>query len=161
MVQDRLRDGTRIAQLVASELTGDREALAQVVVVDADPDVEPTDDGALAYRVAHVSDPEAVDVGDRGQTTVDEGLDAERTVLAEVFVQPERARVEFVVAPDAAADAAAETAVTDDETGLRVRPKAVDPPRTLVFVEDGADAKRIISVHKAVVATMEESTGPV
>jgi len=158
MVQDRLRDGTRIAQLVASELTGDRRALAQVVVVDADPDVEPTADGALAYRVAHVSDPAAIAVGDRGQTTVDEDVDAERTVLAGVFVQPERARVEFVAAPDVAADAAAEAAVTNDETGLRVRPKAVDPPRTLVFVEDGADAKRVIPVFKEVVAAIGEST---
>ena len=150
MVQDRLRDGTRIAQLVASELTGDREALAQVVVADADPDVEPTDDGALAYRVSHVADPEAITVGDRGGTTVDEGVDAERTPIAEVFVQPERARVEFVAAPDVAAEAGA-------EAELRVRPKAVDPPRTLVFVEDGADAKRVLPAFKKVVVAVETS----
>ena len=150
MVQDRLRDGTRIAQLVASEITGDRESLAGVVVVDADPDVEPTDDGALAYRVAHVSDPDAVAVGDRGETTIDERVDAERTTLAEVFVHPERARVEFAVAPDAAAAAAA-------EAELRVRPKAVDPPRTLVFVADGAEAKRVMPVFTSVTATVEES----
>ena len=148
MVQDRLHDGTRIAQLVASEITGDREALARVVVVDADPDVEPADDGALAYRVAHVSDPEAVTVGDRGQTTIDEGVDAERTTLAEVFVHPERARVEFGTAPDVAADVAT-------ESGLRVRPKAVEPPRTLVFVADGAEAKRVIPVFESVVETIE------
>ncbi|MEA1931829.1 MAG: hypothetical protein U9O06_09810 [Euryarchaeota archaeon] len=158
MVQDRLRDGTRIAQLVASELTGDREALAQVVVADADPDVEPTADGALAYRVAYVADSDAIAVGDRGQTTIDESVDTERTTLAEVFVQPERARVEFVVAPDVAADATTEAAVNDDETGLRVRPKAVKPPRTLVFVEDGADAKRVIAVFKEVVAASDEPT---
>ncbi|MFC7042825.1 hypothetical protein [Halonotius sp. GCM10025705] len=44
MVQDRLRDGKRIAQLLASELTGDQSALATVVVADADPDVEATDE---------------------------------------------------------------------------------------------------------------------
>ena len=148
MVQDRLRDGTRIAQLVASELTGDREALAQAVVADADPDVEPTADGAFAYRVDHVADPDAIAVGDRGATTVDE--DAERTTVAEVFVHPERARIEFVAAPDAAADAAA--------TELRARPKAVDPPRTLVFVEDGAEAKRVIPVFGRVVTAITEST---
>jgi len=135
MVQDRLRDGTRIAQLVASELTGDRRSLARVAVVDADPDVEPTADGAFAYRVVRVADPAAITVGDRGGTSVDEGAD--RTTLAEVFVQPDRARVEFVAAPDAAAESAADAA-------LRVRPKAVDPPRTLVFVEDGAEAKRVV-----------------
>ena len=150
MVQDRLRDGTRIAQLVASEITGDRESLAGVVVVDADPDVEPTDDGALAYRVAHVSDPDAVAVGDRGETTIDERVDAERTTLAEVFVHPERARVEFAVAPDVAAEAAA-------EAEIRVRPKAVDPPRTLVFVADGAEAKRVMTVFKSVTAAIGES----
>ena len=150
MVQDRLRDGTRIAQLVASELTGDREALAQVVVVDADPEVDATDDGALAYRVAHVADPEAITVGDRGQTTIDEGVDAEQTILAAVFVHPERARVEFAVAPELAAEAAA-------EAEIRVRPKAVDPPRTLVFVEDGAAAKRVVPVFKRVVGTVEQS----
>ena len=150
MVQDRLRDGTRIAQLVASEITGDRESLAGVVVVDADPDVEPTDDGALAYRVAHVSDPDAVAVGDRGETTIDERVDAERTTLAEVFVHPERARVEFAVAPDVAAEAAA-------EADVRARPKAVDPPRTLVFVADGAEAKRVMTVFKSVTAAIGES----
>ena len=150
MVQDRLRDGTRIAQLVASEITGDRESLTGVVVVDADPDVEPTDDGALAYRVAHVSDPDAVAVGDRGETTIDERVDAERTTLAEVFVHPERARVEFAVAPDVAAEAAA-------EAEIRVRPKAVDPPRTLVFVADGAEAKRVMTVFKSVTAAIGES----
>jgi len=150
MVQDRLRDGTRIAQLVASEITGDRESLAGVVVVDADPDVEPTDDGTLAYRVAHVSDPDAVAVGDRGETTIDERVDAERTTLAEVFVHPERARVEFAVAPDVAAEAAA-------EADVRARPKAVDPPRTLVFVADGAEAKRVMTVFKNVTAAIGES----
>ena len=155
MVQDRLRDGTRIAQLVASELTGDRETLAGVVVADADPDVEPTADGTFAYRVDHVADPDAITVGDRGATTVEE--DAERTTIAEVFVQPDRARVEFTAAPDAAADAA-DTAAGDDDRGLRARPKAVDPPRTLVFVEDGAEAKRVMPVFKRVVEVIAEST---
>jgi hypothetical protein len=144
MVEDRLRDGTRIAQLVASELTGDRGRLAQVVVVDADPDVEPTEDGAVAYRVAHVSASEAVAIGEQGQTTVDDSVDADRTMLATVFVHPERARVEFTAAPDVAAEAAS-------DAGLGVRPKAVDPPRTLVFVEDGAEAKRVIPVFESVV----------
>lgn len=150
MVEDRLRDGTRIAQLVASELTGDRRRLAQVVVVDADPDVEPTEDGAVAYRVAHVSEPDAIAIGDRGQTTVDESVDAEQTTVATVFVHPDRARVEFAVGPDRAAEAA-------DAEGLRVRPKAVEPPRTVVFVADGAEAKRVIAAFTAVVEALSES----
>jgi hypothetical protein len=157
MVADRLAAGVRIAQLLASEVTGKEGGLRGLTVADADPEVEPTDDGALAYRVTHVADPEAITVGDRGQTAIDESVDAEQTPIAEVFVQPDRARVEFVVAPDVAADAAAE-ATSGGEGGLRVRPKAVDPPRTLVFVEDGADAKRVVSVFKKVVGAVEAST---
>lgn len=129
MIHDRLDDGTRIAQLLASELTGDRDDLAQLSVTDADPDVEPTPDGALAYRVVHGS----------GDT---------KTTIAEVFVQPDRVRVEFVVAVDDAAQAA-------DSAGLRVRPKAVRPPRTLVFVEDGAQVKWILPTFETVVGLVD------
>jgi hypothetical protein len=53
MVKDRISDGRRIGQLLASELTGlQRGPLADVSVVDADRDVEPTPSGAFAYRVA-------------------------------------------------------------------------------------------------------------
>lgn len=52
MVEDRITDGKRIGQLLASELTGlERGPLAEVSVVDADPDVEPTAAGAFAYAV--------------------------------------------------------------------------------------------------------------
>jgi len=51
MVEDRITDGKRIGQLLASELTGlQRGPLGAVSVVDADADVEPTDTGAFAYR---------------------------------------------------------------------------------------------------------------
>ncbi|TQQ80925.1 hypothetical protein EGH24_07145 [Halonotius terrestris] len=147
MVQDRLRDGKRIAQLLASELTGDHATLAHVVVADADPDVEPTDDGAVAYRVVHVADDDALATDDRGRPTLAADpaseADAETTEIATVYVQPARARVEFAVAPDRAAEAAG-------DTELRVRPKAVEPPRTLVFIESGVDAKRVLPVFEAV-----------
>jgi hypothetical protein len=52
MVEDRITDGKRIGQLLASELTGlERGPLGAVSVVDADPDVEPTETGAFAYRI--------------------------------------------------------------------------------------------------------------
>ncbi len=148
MVQDRLRDGKRIAQLVASELTGDRDLLNQVVVVDADPDVEPTADGARAYDVVYVSPTEALVVDDRGRTTIDEERTAQQTLLATVFVQPERARIEFKTAAARAAEAA-------QAANLRVRPKAVDPPQTLVFVEDGAQAKWVLDVFRTVVSSVQ------
>ncbi len=147
MVQNRLRDGTRIAQLLASELTGNRGTLETAVVVDADPGVEPTADGALAYRVAVVSTPEAITV-ERGQTTLDEGVEATPRSIASVFVQPERARIEFTVTPEAAAE-------TARQANLRTRPKAVEPPRTLVFLEDGAAAKHVLPVFEAVIEAVD------
>ncbi len=53
MVADRITDGKRIGQLFASELTGlERGPLGAVSVEDAEPDVEPTAEGARAFRVA-------------------------------------------------------------------------------------------------------------
>ena len=129
MVDDRLTDGRRIAELLASELDGLGGVFAGVEITDPDREVRPTPDGAFASR-----DPRAED-------------GTEPTDIAEVFVQPDRARVEFTALPDVAADAA--TAET-----LRVRPKAVRPPRTLVFVEDGAAVKRAVSVFETVVAAL-------
>lgn len=121
MVERRLSDGVRIAQLLASELAGHGGPLADVAVVDADPDAEPTPDGTFAYAVEH---------------------DGRR--LATVHVHPDRARIEFVDRPADAADAAR-------ERDLRVRPTATDPPRTLVFVADGAGVKRALRVVESVV----------
>ncbi|MUV50659.1 hypothetical protein [Haloarcula sp. CBA1122] len=61
MVKDRIADGRRIGQLLASELTGlQRGPLADVSVVDADRDVDPTPDGAFAYRVTADDDEVAI-----------------------------------------------------------------------------------------------------
>lgn len=121
MVERRLSDGVRIAQLLASEIEGHGGPLAAVSVVDADPDVEPTVEGAFAYAVER---------------------DGRR--IAAAYVHPERVRIEFVAEADRAAAAAR-------EGGLRVRPAATDPPRTLVFVEDGAAVKRALRTVEAVV----------
>ncbi|RLM57257.1 hypothetical protein DVK02_05620 [Halobellus sp. Atlit-31R] len=120
MVSERLSDGRRIAQFLASEVTGHEDALGSLAVTDADPDVGPTPDGAFAYAIERS--------GDR---------------VAGVFVQPDRARVEFETDVDAVAEAAR-------EAGLRVRPKAVEPPRTLVFVEDGAQVKWLLPALQVV-----------
>lgn len=121
MVEERIEDGHRIAQLLSSEITGrKRGPLTALSVVDADPDVTPTADGAFAY-----------------------GVDRDGDRLADVFVQPERARLEVRVAVETAADAAA-------DADLRVRPKAVEPPQALVFVESGAAVKRAVDVLAAV-----------
>ncbi|WP_436909133.1 hypothetical protein [Halosimplex marinum] len=94
-------------------------------VVDERAEPAPTADGTVAYAVA---------AGSRR--------------LAEVSVHPNRARVEFRAAPDEAATAAR-------DAGLRVRPKAVRPPRTLVFVESPGEGERVLDVVEAVVAALD------
>lgn len=54
MVEDRITDGKRIAQLLSSELAGlETGPLAAVAVVDAEPELQPTADGTLAYRISY------------------------------------------------------------------------------------------------------------
>jgi hypothetical protein len=121
MVEERTTDGKRIAQLLSSEVSGREDSgLAALTVANADPDVAGSADGELAYEIA------------RGDG-----------VVADVYVREDRVRIEFREAVDAAAEAA-------EAADLRVRPKAVRPPRTLVFVEDGAEVKRATDVLVAV-----------
>lgn len=52
MVKTRITDGKRIGQLFSSELTGQKRGpLSTVSVEDAEPDVEPTAEGAFAFRI--------------------------------------------------------------------------------------------------------------
>jgi len=150
VVPDRLADGRRIAQLLASEIEGHGGALAALRVVDADPDAAPTPGGTFAYAVegttpADGANDETADAASAGdeRTAADEG-DATRSTgaLAAVFVEPDRARVEFRRGRTRAAAAAR-------DGGLRVR-EAAEPPRTLVFVEDGAQVKRALAAFEAV-----------
>ncbi|QCS41619.1 hypothetical protein [Natrinema versiforme] len=128
MVEDRITDGRRIAQLLSSELDGREDGeLARFAVTNADRDVEPTADGARAYDVIR---------------------DDER--IARAFVHDDRAHLEFEAAQDAAAEAAS-------DVDLRVRPKATNPPRTLVFVESGAEVKRATDVVQRVSQALAET----
>jgi len=141
MVEDRLTDGRRIAQLLASEVTGHGD-LGALAVTDADPDAAPTPEGTFAYAIDGISD-ESGDAASADDASVDDTSADSDARVAAVFVQPDRVRIEFARAVDVAADAA-------EEAGLRVRPKAVRPPKTLVFVEDGAQVKRTLPVFRAV-----------
>lgn len=126
MVEDRIRDGRRVAQLLASEVRGREDGpLGPLAVTDVR-EAEGTPDGEFAYAVER---------------------DGER--VAEVYVHVERARVEFRAGQEAAVEAAR-------EGELRVRPKAVRPPRTLVFVESGAEVKRAADVLAAVSERIED-----
>lgn len=141
MVEDRIADGKRIAQLLSSELDGREDGgLDRVAVTNADRDVEPTTDGARAYDVT------LDDSSSNGDDSDDDGTDDR---LAQVFVQDDRARLEFVEGQDVAAEAG-------EELELRVRPKATQPPRTLVFVESGAAVKRATDVVQAVLDGLDD-----
>lgn len=129
MVDDELADGERIARLLSSEIHGhERGALGGLAVVDGADDLEPSEAGAFAYAVE-------TDDGRR---------------VADVNVHPDRCHVEFRAAVEAAADAG-------QRQGLRVRPKAVEPPRTLVFVENGAEVKLALRVVRAVGEALEDA----
>ncbi|GAB3673478.1 hypothetical protein [Halopiger thermotolerans] len=145
MVEDRITDGKRIAQLLSSELDGREDGgLDRVAVTNADRDVEPTTDGARAYDVSLIdsSGDDDSDVDDGGEADADDRL-------ARVFVHEDRARLEFVRGQDLAAEAA-------EELELRVRPKATRPPRTLVFVESGAEVKRATDAVQAVLDGLDD-----
>lgn len=130
MVIDRITDGKRIGQLLASEIHGhERDGLGELEIADADRDAEPTESGAFAFAIE--SD------GDR---------------IAEVYVHPDRLRVEFSSAVETVAEAGT-------QAGLRVRPKAVEPPRTIVFVESGAEAKAMLRVVRAVADDFVQNGG--
>jgi hypothetical protein len=58
MVENTVTDGKRIAQLLASELTGlDAGLLGDISVSDADPDAVPTDVGTDAYTIVAGDEP--------------------------------------------------------------------------------------------------------
>ena len=117
MVEDEIRDGRRIAELLASEVEGREDgALARIGLDVIDEDAEGTPYGEHAYDVTIDGD-----------------------VLTGVHVHEDRIHLEFRRGIEAAADAG-------ESRDLRVRPKATDPPRTLVFVERGADVKRAVEV---------------
>lgn len=117
MVEDRITDGKRIAQLLASELDGREDSELNRIAIDgANPDAEPTPGGTHAYDIM-----------------------ADSTPLARVYIQPDRARIEFNHGVEQAFEAA-------EDHALRTRPAATDPPRTLVFVADGAEVKRVVPV---------------
>lgn len=123
MVEDEIRDGRRIAGLLAAEIDGREDgALGTVELVVVDGDADGTLDGEHAYD-----------------------LTAGGNTIAGVHVHEDRLHLVFARGIETAADAAS-------EHDLRVRPKATDPPKTLVFVERGADVKRAVEVIDAVVS---------
>lgn len=127
MVEDSVRSGKRIAQLLSSELDGRSDgAHGALTVTNADTDAAGTTEGERAYDVAH------------------EAFDGP---LARVFVHEDRIRVEVLAdAADAAGHAEA--------AGFAPRP--APGPRTVFFVESGAAVKWAADVFDAVAAGVVE-----
>jgi len=120
MVEDRITDGVRIAELLASEIDGRGGDLAGLSVANADPQAEGTVDGQRAYDVTR---------------------DGRR--VARAFVHEARARLEVDADPERALSVAR-------ERDLRARPRATEPPRTILFVGSGAEVKRASDVLGAI-----------
>jgi len=129
MVEEEIRNGDRIADLLHAEIEGfEQPPFDEMAVLETAADTK--DSG--------VSDPaEAVRGVPRYSVTYRDDP------LFEVVAQPDRIYLEFAAMQAQVADAAAEDA------RLRVRPKATHPPATLVFVERAADVKRVIDVLRA------------
>jgi hypothetical protein len=76
MIDDRVTDGKRVAQLLASELTGlETGPLSVVDVTDADPAAEPSPAGTVAYRVTAAGAPVATVVMYPERVVVNLGAD--------------------------------------------------------------------------------------
>lgn len=134
MVEERITDGTRIAQLLASEVEGRTDGpLGRLAIADADPEVDPTADGARAYDVV---------------LTESDGIGP----LATVYVHPDRARLAFETESDAAREVA-------DADGLRTGGPSTDGPGLEVVVEYGAAAKAAADVLAAAVDGSDVTIG--
>jgi hypothetical protein len=129
MSDDRITDGRRIGELLASEVTARSDGpLSNLVLVDVRSDAEGSADGTFAYGISL----------------------GEQIRLADVYIHDDRARLEFRAGLDPIPEAA-------EEAGLRVRPKTVEPPRALVFVEDGAAVKRVLDVIRVAVEAIHRN----
>lgn len=142
MVETEIRDGRRIAELLASEIDGRRSGpLARLAVTNPDRSVEGTPDGERAYDVRRLR-------GDRDPRREPTPEDA-GALLARVYVHDDRARVEVLDAIDAAARRA-------EDGELHVRSEPSEPPRTVVFVERAADVKRAADALAAASEALDE-----
>jgi hypothetical protein len=127
MVEDRVTDGKRVAQLLSSELSGrDRDTLGDVTVVDADPDAAPSPEGTVGYGVAYRD---------------------ER--VGTVRLYPEAAELSTGDADVANTDSAGVAAATDHSLAERVADAVAGPDLSVtddgaVRIESGAAVKRAV-----------------
>ena len=136
MVQERLTDGYRIGELLASEIDGRQSGtLAPLAVANADRTVEGTPEGERAYDVRLL----ASDRDSRREPTPDD--DGE--LFAQVFVHEEGATV-ALEADSPAARNVAESAGLDVDQEWRTGTLAIG-------LDYGAQSKRAIDVLEAAI----------
>jgi hypothetical protein len=124
VVDERVTDGRRVAQLLASELTGlERGPLDAVAVEDAKPDAEPSAAGTVAFHVAH---------------------DDERVGHVEMYP----AGIELVLTVSGPAARAAEDAARDHDLSVAEGAESA-AEQVRVTVPDGARVKRAVDVVSA------------
>lgn len=125
MVEERITDSTRIAQLFASEITGlSVGSLESVSVVDAQPDTSPTPDGPVAYRLA-----------------------GEESTLAEVRLYPDAVEIELAEELTTNIDSLSERDILRVSEGLSAAETDGGPTRLLLT--DGASVKSGVDVLRA------------
>lgn len=126
MTDEHVTDGRRIGELLASEVTARTDGpLSHLELVDIHSDAEGSTRGTFAYAITIESD--------------------ETTRLADIYIHNDRVRLEFHAGLDP-------VPATGAEANLRVRPKAAEPPRILVFIENGGEIKRALDVIGAATA---------
>lgn len=135
MVKTQVNDGYRIAELLASEITGHEGILAPLSVGDADPDVTPTEDGALTYHILHAANDDDV---------------------AAVYAHPKHIRV---VIETATAAAPAAKAVADTDIRLCSDSPVQSSERPAMIITSGAEIKRFLPVLESLAtAIIAENT---
>lgn len=128
VVDERVTDGRRIAELLASEIEGRTDGSLEVLsVTDADRSVEPSPNGNRAYDIS---------------TTA--------SVIGQVYVHPTRARLELTDGQIAAREAV-------DATELQWRATGDPAPKLLIFLPDGVAVKRVLPVLRAAVTATDEA----
>lgn len=120
VVDERVTDGRRIAELLASEIEGRADGVFEMLsVTDADRSVEPRPDGTRAYDIS-----------------------ANTTVIGQVYLHPSRARLELSGGQAAGRDAVG-------STDLEWRTTGGPGPKLLIFLPDGVAVKRVLPVLRA------------
>ena len=175
MVDSRVTDGERIAELLAAEIEGCSDGgLGRLSVTNVDTDAEPGHHSDRIFDVVRVEKPHnenAVD-GPTNQDATEEPSNEDATEEPsneDATERPSNQDTTGESSTESPTDELLATAHVHDDRihlalriaqemaheraaalDLRTRPKATTPPQTLVFVESGAEVKRAVQVLSAV-----------